>query len=50
MVDQMIDIELVNLRVALKAKKYKYPKEGGKDQVDLGDKKPPKKKKISRVP
>ncbi len=28
MVDQMIDIELVNLRVCLKAKKHKYPKDG----------------------
>jgi hypothetical protein len=29
MVDQMIDIELVNLRVCLRAKKFKYPKEKG---------------------
>ena len=29
MVDQMIDIELVNLRVCIRAKKYKYPKDAG---------------------
>ena len=27
MVDQMIDMELVNLRISLRAKKYKYQKD-----------------------